>query len=133
MSELNKSQIQALRAQLDQRQSQLREEIRNADADQAEETGNNAHADVEDVGEQGEQLTRDAVRFAETERDAEELREIAAAKERMEQGHYGECVDCGIDIPLARLQAKPASARCIKCQETFEITHPVRARIWPTA
>jgi DnaK suppressor protein len=55
--------------------------------------------------------------------DAHETAEIAAVDEaltRIEQGTYGECTDCGIDIPVARLQVAPEAPRCIHCQEKAE-------------
>ncbi len=70
---------------------------------------------------------------AEQERDVDELRQIAAAKERMARGEYGQCVDCGVDIPFARLEAQPAAARCVPCQERYEQTHDNVVRIPPLA
>ncbi|NBO90196.1 MAG: TraR/DksA family transcriptional regulator, partial [Betaproteobacteria bacterium] len=46
--------------------------------------------------------------------------------ERLDAGHYGECKDCGIEIPETRLNAYPAALRCISCQTTFEN----RLRAW---
>ncbi|HZE92161.1 MAG TPA: TraR/DksA family transcriptional regulator [Rhizobacter sp.] len=132
MSALNKKQIQSLRKQLDQREAQLHEEIRWADADRAEAPAHHPREQVEDSGEYSEQHTREVVSDAETERDHEELQEIAAAKERMLQGGYGQCMDCDMAIPLARLQARPASVRCLGCQADFEKSRPLRTRIGPT-
>ena len=56
-------------------------------------------------------------------RDLAELRAIEAARARMEQGAYGECVDCGFDIPYARLEAQPMAERCAPCQEAYEKSH----------
>ena len=45
-------------------------------------------------------------------------REIASVKRalaRIEDGTYGECVRCGADISLARLEARPEAALCIDC------------------
>jgi RNA polymerase-binding transcription factor DksA len=85
----------------------------------------------EDIGEQGEERLREAVRYAEQERDVLELREIEAAKERMDAGTYGMCVDCGRDIPLARLNAQPSAKRCLECQTKYERTHHVGPSIAP--
>lgn len=52
--------------------------------------------------------------------DSAELRAIAAALQRIEMGIYGECADCGISIPEARLKAAPDAVRCIHCQEKAE-------------
>jgi DnaK suppressor protein len=61
-----------------------------------------------------------ALDVAEVSRDASELREVEAALIRVKAGSYGECVDCGNDIPYARLAANPSAARCISCQEKLE-------------
>ena len=61
-----------------------------------------------------------ALDVAEVSRDAGELREVEAALLRIKDGSYGECVDCGNDIPFARLHANPSASRCIACQERVE-------------
>ena len=53
-------------------------------------------------------------------RDSDELDRVDAALRRIEDGSYGSCVDCGVEIPPARLQAAPDARRCIACQEKFE-------------
>jgi len=58
--------------------------------------------------------------FALDEQDTAELRLIDAALGRLEAGTYGQCVDCGVTIPAARLHAAPAASRCISCQEKAE-------------
>ena len=49
-----------------------------------------------------------------------ELRDIDAALQRIQSPGYGRCVDCGIDIPFARLQHQPQALRCIDCQNEAE-------------
>lgn len=58
--------------------------------------------------------------FALDEHETAELREIDAALNRMEAGTYGRCIDCGVEIPAARLHAAPEAPRCITCQEKVE-------------
>lgn len=41
---------------------------------------------------------------------------VLAALGRIEQSHYGRCIDCGHDIPEGRLEARPDAARCVACQ-----------------
>ncbi len=41
-------------------------------------------------------------------------KEIKAALRRIKDGSYGTCVECGEDIDLARLEANPAAATCIR-------------------
>jgi RNA polymerase-binding protein DksA len=55
-----------------------------------------------------------------------ELTEVDAALQRIADGTYGDCIDCGEDIAPARLVAYPTAMRCIECQQTFE-ARPGRA------
>lgn len=48
--------------------------------------------------------------------DAQTLREVYAAIDRIDAGEYGDCTDCGDPIPLKRLAAVPWAARCVPCQ-----------------
>jgi DnaK suppressor protein len=43
------------------------------------------------------------------------LAEVEAALERLEVGSYGICERCGQPIAQARLEARPAASRCIRC------------------
>ena len=49
-----------------------------------------------------------------------ELRDIEAALQRMDNGHYGVCQDCGAVIDNGRLSAYPTARRCIECKRAFE-------------
>lgn len=54
--------------------------------------------------------------FALDERESAELLAIDAALQRLADGSYGQCLDCGVDIPAARLHASPTALRCVNCQ-----------------
>jgi RNA polymerase-binding protein DksA len=56
-------------------------------------------------------------------RDIHEIREIDAARERLRDGSYGLCVDCGGEIPYERLEVQPAATRCAPCQNQYEKTY----------
>ncbi|MFZ4480161.1 MAG: TraR/DksA family transcriptional regulator [Rhodoferax sp.] len=58
--------------------------------------------------------------FALDERESAELRLLDAALDRIKAGTYGQCLDCGEDIPAARLHAAPEAARCLACQQKAE-------------
>lgn len=45
----------------------------------------------------------------------ERLSAADAALARMDEGEYGTCVECGAEIPVARLEARPMSIRCVDC------------------
>ena len=48
------------------------------------------------------------------------LDEIAAALERIRQGTFGRCEECGGAIPKARLQAVPYARYCVACARKQE-------------
>jgi RNA polymerase-binding transcription factor DksA len=54
------------------------------------------------------------------EMSLKELAGIAAARERVANGTYGECVDCGEPIAPARLSVNPTATRCAQCQARHE-------------
>ncbi len=58
--------------------------------------------------------------FAMNEHETAELGDIEAALARLQAGTYGQCTDCGVTIPPARLNAYPTAKRCIDCQSLVE-------------
>ena len=48
------------------------------------------------------------------------ISEIDAALERIEDGSYGTCSNCGGEIPQARLEANPWASLCIDCKRRAE-------------
>jgi len=59
-------------------------------------------------------------RAAEIEVDAARLQDISLAQQRLAEGVFGTCVDCGEDISLPRLTAQPIAIRCARCQTEVE-------------
>ncbi|MFH0964850.1 MAG: TraR/DksA C4-type zinc finger protein [Planctomycetota bacterium] len=58
------------------------------------------------------------------ESETRELQAIGAALERIEQGSYGVCEDCGKRIPAARLRAMPYATLCVECKKEQERERP---------
>ena len=54
------------------------------------------------------------------ESDAGTLDKIEAALERVEDGTYGHCEECGAKIPKTRLNAIPYATMCVKCASEYE-------------
>jgi RNA polymerase-binding transcription factor DksA len=48
---------------------------------------------------------------------------VQQALQRLAEGKYGICVDCGKEIPAERLKAMPEAIRCLEDQRRFEATH----------
>lgn len=52
--------------------------------------------------------------------DQQLLKNLIQALQRIRQGHFGECVNCGNEIETNRLEAIPWARYCIRCQEAAE-------------
>lgn len=110
--------LAALRDMLLYRQSELRSEVNAVAAsgrDRADTGG-----EVFDRKDQADERLRSEVSDAELQRDIDELALVEQALQRLHDGVYGDCVDCGQPIPLSRLRAQPAALRCAMCQAEVE-------------
>ncbi len=57
----------------------------------------------------------------ETERRrAVEIQRIDSALQRIDEGEFGYCVSCGVDIELKRLKNDPTTPTCFDCAEMSE-------------
>ena len=54
------------------------------------------------------------------EREQGLLSKIDAALEKIVRGDYGKCMNCGEDIGIARLRARPVAELCIECKAEEE-------------
>ncbi|MEE2639304.1 MAG: TraR/DksA family transcriptional regulator [Planctomycetota bacterium] len=52
------------------------------------------------------------------------LEQIEQALERIEEGSYGTCVECGSRIPKMRLNVIPYTPLCVKCANSLESDDP---------
>lgn len=48
------------------------------------------------------------------------LKKVEEAKQKILDGTYGECEECGAEISQKRLLARPTASLCIHCQENKE-------------
>jgi DnaK suppressor protein len=60
------------------------------------------------------------------------LREVRNAVERIENGEYGPCQECGEEINPKRLAAVPWAALCLRCQEKADANSPIGNRERPS-
>jgi DnaK suppressor protein len=75
---------------------------------------------VRDAEEQSVSDFVEEVDFTLMQMKSETLAKIDEALHRLAEGTYGRCLDCGKEIPGARLVALPFAARCRDCQERQE-------------
>lgn len=55
------------------------------------------------------------------EREHRLIRKISQALSAIQQGDYGYCEDCGTEIGIRRLEARPTATQCIDCKTIHEI------------
>ena len=67
-------------------------------------------------GDAGANLTEADRNAAALQAAVEQRTEVLAALARVSEGSYGRCTDCGNPVPEPRLEARPATARCVPCQ-----------------
>ena len=54
------------------------------------------------------------------DRERRLIRKIQAALQRIDDGSYGVCDDCGEEIGVPRLKARPVTKLCINCKSKQE-------------
>lgn len=48
------------------------------------------------------------------------VKKVEEALARIDEGTFGECLECGEDIELKRLEARPTATLCVNCKEDQE-------------
>lgn len=118
---LKENQRKHLRSLLEQEMSEIRDRLDHTDGyglhDSMETTtGELSHYDNH-PGDLGDELFERGKDLALREHDSIRLTEIDEALERLEDGTYGVCQHCGVQIPYARLEVEPAAKYCVDCRE----------------
>jgi DnaK suppressor protein len=81
--------------------------------------------DVDDFSEVALDDAMQTTRHDLGERERAVLVLVRAALERMNDGTYGRCIDCGEEIDLERLRSIPWAPRCQADQDRYEEEHRV--------
>ena len=107
-----------LRTRLEIRRAELAREVQDRIRDvRSEGIGDR---DVLDAAESSEIDIQDDIGVALIQLKAETLKKIDTALRRIEEGDYGDCVECGGEIAEARLHALPFAVRCRGCEAVRE-------------
>jgi DnaK suppressor protein len=121
MEKLKPQQLEQFRKMLDDRQKTLEQEVRAERAQQDDYL--ELASEVPDAGDASFASLSVDLGNASMVRDVNELNAIVRARTRIEDGSYGECLECGYTIPVERLEAQPTAERCAPCQDMYEKTH----------
>jgi DnaK suppressor protein len=120
MAELTTDTLEQLKERLGNRRQALRTKLHEERSRISSERLSDTAGEVRDSGDESAAAERTDLESAIIERDAVELREIDGALLRIEEGTYGDCVECGGEIEDARLDVYPTARRCSRCQNVLE-------------
>ena len=73
-----------------------------------------------DIGDLSQLDFDENIDYALLQMHIERLRQIEDALDRLKDGSYGVCENCGEVIPTERLKILPFSTYCVRCQEQRE-------------
>lgn len=81
-----------------------------------EETANHP-----DPADRASQETDMALELRERDRDRKLLKKLGDTLSALESGDFGYCENCGEEIGLRRLEARPTAVLCVDCKNLAEI------------
>ncbi len=113
---MDKKKLDVFRKQLEDRQQELRQTVNRTAQDGRE-------ADVEsaqDIADRAAQSYTKEFLFHQSNNERQLLQMVEEALNRIHEGTFGQCIACGEEINLKRLDAVPWTRHCIQCQEKLE-------------
>ncbi len=120
MSPLTDADIDHFRERLNRRREELRWLIHDALIASKREDYIELAGSVHDAGEESVAELLADMSLSTLDREVEELKDVESALQRIADGVYGRCTDCGDAIDGARLNAYLTAKRCQPCQTRYE-------------
>ena len=113
---MDKKKLETFRKKLEERQQALRKAV-----SRTEEDGRIADQDsAQDIADRAASSYTKEFLFSVSNNDRQLLQMVESALQRIREGSFGECVNCGNEINAKRLEAVPWTRYCIACQEKQE-------------
>ena len=113
---MDKKKLDTFKKRLEERQQSLRKTV-----SRTEEDGRIADQDsAQDIADRAASSYTKEFLFSQSNNDRQLLQMVESALQRIREGSFGECVNCGNEINPKRLEAVPWTRFCIACQEKME-------------
>ena len=113
---MDKKKLESFKKRLEERQQVLRKTV-----SRTEEDGRIADQDTaQDIADRAASSYTKEFLFSQSNNDRQLLAMVESALQRIREGEFGECVNCGHEINPKRLEAVPWTRYCIACQEKLE-------------
>jgi DnaK suppressor protein len=117
---MNTDRYNTLKQMLEDRKRQIVSQLHDKIRDVRTENEAGKMSNVLDQGESSEAGIQEDIEFALIQMKSETLNKINEALNRLEEGAYGNCFECGDEIAPQRLRALPFAVRCRECEEARE-------------
>ena len=113
---MSDAQLEHFQSLLEAWKRELQEEVERTVSHMRDDANN--YADPSDRATQEEEF---ALELRTRDRERKLIRKIDQALESIRKRDYGYCEQCGIEIGLRRLEARPTATLCIDCKSLEEI------------
>lgn len=113
---MSDGQLEHFRAILKNWRTELMEEVDRTVHHMQDEAAN--FPDPADRATQEEEFS---IELRTRDRERKLIKKIDQTVEHLDQGDYGFCDSCGIEIGLRRLEARPTATQCVDCKALDEI------------
>jgi len=77
---------------------------------------------IQDIGDEAANIYNKQILLSLSENERIRLQEVDEALDRIANGSYGVCEECGGPIDLKRLEVRPVAQYCVPCKTRLEKT-----------
>jgi len=116
----------------DDQQNHFRQILRHWKQELMEEVDRTVHhmqdeaANFPDPNDRATQESEFTMELRTRDRERKLIKKIDESLEKIDNGEYGFCEECGIEIGVRRLEARPTATLCIDCKSLDEIREKQR-------
>lgn len=113
---MDKKKLEQFKKRLEERQQELRRGVARTEQD-----GRAADSETaQDIADKAANSYTKEFLFHQSNSERQVLQMVEGALDRIRMGNFGQCINCGEEINLKRLEAVPWTRYCIACQEKLE-------------
>lgn len=113
---MNSAQLGHFRGILEAWKKELMEEVDRTVHHMQDESAN-----LPDPNDRATQEEEFSIELRARDRERKLIRKIDSTLKAIEEGDYGYCEECGVEIGIRRLEARPTATLCIDCKTLAEI------------
>lgn len=113
---MNPTQLGHFRGILEAWKKELMEEVDRTVHHMQDESAN-----LPDPNDRATQEEEFSIELRARDRERKLIRKIDSTLKSIEEGDYGYCEECGVEIGIRRLEARPTATLCIDCKTLAEI------------